>query len=145
MIRFILAIALMAAPAAQAGPVPGGLDAVNRFRAQSGLPPVHLSDELQASAEDHARDMVKRDYFSHRGMNGSRARNRAQVYGYWSCSIGENIARGQTSLDQVMADWIRSPTHRDVLKLRKVRDMGLARAPRDRGDVWVLVLGAETC
>ena len=145
MTRLIFAIALMAATAAQASPVPGGLDAINRFRAQSGLPPVKLSQALQASAQDHARDMVKRDYFSHRSKNGSRAKNRAQVYGYRSCSIGENIARGQKSLDQVMTDWIRSPAHRDVLKLRKVRDMGLARAPRAKGDVWVLVLGTESC
>lgn len=145
MTRYLVMFALLLAGAVQASTVPGGLEAVNRFRAQSGLPPVVLSDALQASAQDHAWDMVKQDYFSHRGKNGSRAKSRARGYGYKSCSIGENIARGQRSLDQVMSDWINSPAHRDVLKLRKVREMGLARARRDEGDVWVLVLGTESC
>lgn len=142
---WLLAIAVCLPCWGQAGDVSGALAAVNQFRAASGVGPVRLSAALQAAAEAHARDMAAQGYFSHTGRKGGKAKQRARAQGYKACTIAENLAKGQPTLDQAMRDWIASASHRKVLQLQKVRDMGLAQAGGSDGKIWVLVLAADRC
>ncbi|MGY9049442.1 MAG: CAP domain-containing protein, partial [Rhodobacterales bacterium] len=76
------------------------------------------------------------------GANGSDIAARAGAVGFRYCSLAENIAKGQKSLEAVMAGWAGSPGHRRNMLKRDVRVFGLARA---KGNIWVMELGREGC
>ncbi len=150
MIRSAIRSALVVSSLICAGPiaaetVPGGIDALNDLRAQKGLGRVAVSQKLQAAAEAHGRDMARNNYFDHKSRNGSRVADRAKRQGYRYCSLAENLAKGQTSLPEVMKDWYNSKGHRKNMLKSKVNQVGLARVPSESGDLWVMVLGREGC
>ncbi|MCB1334202.1 MAG: CAP domain-containing protein [Roseivivax sp.] len=118
---------------------------LNSIRANAGRAELSLSPRLQAAAESHAADMARRNYFSHKGRNGSRVGMRVKAQGYRFCTVAENIALGQRSVDQVMREWFASPGHRQNMLAGKVTQYGMARARRDGGDIWVLVLARPGC
>lgn len=145
MIRFLVSLlitATLATGAARAEPVARAAQALNDFRASEGLPALTQSDRLQQVAERHARDMAANGFFSHTGSDGSDVGQRAMETGYAYCTIAENIAKGQRSLDEVMAGWIGSPSHRRNMLLDRVTEFALAR---QTGNIWVMVLGRPGC
>src|SRR6202022_2250025 len=75
---------------------------VNRERAAAGLSPVRAAPLLDEAALRHARDMLARSYYAHDTLEGARALERARAAGYKPRFVGENIARGQYSPDEVM-------------------------------------------
>jgi Ca2+-binding RTX toxin-like protein len=85
----------------------------NQFRAQNGLAPLTLNAELSNTAQFHSQDMAQQDYFDHTGKNGSSPWDRAAMFGFGGNTyMGENIAAGQTTPQQVVNGWINSPGHR---------------------------------
>ena len=63
--------------------------------------------------------------------------------GYVYVRIGENIADGQTSVDQVMTTWLESPPHRDNM-MADFTDMGAARIDDDeKVSYWCVVFGVS--
>jgi uncharacterized protein YkwD len=96
-----------------------------RFKAAA---PVVLSDALQRAALAHARDMAGRSSLSHAGRDGSTAGERATSAGYRWRLIGENIAAGQPTPEQVVADWVKSPHHCANLMSTEYSEMGVAFA-----------------
>ena len=84
----------------------------NEFRAQNGRKPLTLNRELNAAAQKHSRAMAEGDFFSHNSLNGDRPWDRAEDEGYTARSMGENIAAGQRTPQQVVQGWINSPGHR---------------------------------
>ena len=50
--------------------------------------------------------------FSHTRPDGSNVTALASQYGLSYSVIGENLAYGQTSADQAVAEWMASPGHR---------------------------------
>jgi uncharacterized protein YkwD len=125
---------------------PEMLEAVNAARAEGAvcgatrMPPVGpvvWNDRLHEAAAQHVTDMERRAFFSHEGSDGSRVGDRARRAGYAWRMIGENIARYQDSVDEVMADWMESEGHcRQVMDPRFV-EMGAA----ERATYWAQVFG----
>lgn len=115
---------------------------LNAIRREAGIHPVVYSEPLTRIAQGHALDMARGGFFSHRGSNGSGIGQRARRANFNYCSIAENIAKGQTSLNQVMRNWRASPGHYRNMVSPKHTRYGLARA---EGDIWVLVLGRPGC
>jgi uncharacterized protein YkwD len=66
---------------------------------------------LAQAATGHSQDMVDHNFFSHTGFNGSTLGQRIDATGYAWSWIGENIAAGQTTVNQVVDGWIASPGH----------------------------------
>jgi len=93
---------------------------------------------LAAVGRAHAADMEQRKYFAHASPEGVRAGARAQAAGIPSCGIGENIAQGQKSSQDVFAAWMTSPGHRKNMLNPRMSHYGLGRAD----DSWVLMLYA---
>lgn len=85
---------------------------VNVERLKAGCAIVTFDPRLSAAARSHSDDMAVNNFFSHQGSNGSQVWDRAEAEGYQWRTIGENIAAGQTSPDQVMAAWMSSSGHR---------------------------------
>lgn len=133
-----LALVLALPVAATAGPG----DILNRFRAQNGLPAVRHNPTLERVATAHARDMVRGNFFGHKGSNGGGVAQRAKRHGYNYCRVAENLAKGHTSAEAAMKGWISSRGHRRNMLLRDIREYALVRAP---GNIWVMVLGRRGC
>jgi len=104
------------------------LDRVNAERRSAGRRPLTADRRLDEAAERHARDMLARGYFAHASPEGRTVRQRALDAGYKWHTIGENIAEGQLSVEEVMKSWMESPHHRENILSRDFTQMGLGLA-----------------
>jgi uncharacterized protein YkwD len=84
---------------------------VNAERA-SRCGPVAIDDRLATAAQRHSDDMAAHDYFSHTSLNGDTLADRAEAAGFTGGTLGENIAAGQRTPQDVMAAWMDSAGHR---------------------------------
>ncbi|MEA5570004.1 CAP domain-containing protein [Calothrix sp. UHCC 0171] len=101
------------------------LDLTNTERIKGGLQPLRLNHQLNQSAQNHSEDMALQDYFSHTGVNGSSAGDRATSAGYKFSSLGENIAAGYITPEEVVQGWMSSPGHRANIMNANYQEMGL--------------------
>ncbi len=106
--------------------------------------PLAASRKLNDAAAGHARDMLKNDFFEHRGSDGSQPKDRVERTGYQHRLTGENIALGPESAEEVVAGWLASPGHCSNIMEPRFRDIGVAVASgKKRGQVyWVQEFGA---
>jgi uncharacterized protein YkwD len=110
------------------------LHLINAERAAHGLRAVHLNSALSRAALGHARDMMRRDYFSHTSPDGATCATRAQRAGYgltgYRCwRISEVLAWGMSSRGtpaEVVDGWLHSSMHRAIILGRDWRDAGVA-------------------
>lgn len=114
---------------------------LNQERVRAGLSPVSANGTLERIAAGHAQDMEQRDFFSHTSSNGRTLGQRTRAGGYGFCSVAENIARGQRSVEEVHQTWMASRGHRANNLSRSATEYGLARVD----DTWVLVLASGGC
>ena len=105
-----------------------------RFRA---APPLRWNDKLAAAALVHSRDMAARDYFSHTGKDGRTVGDRASREGYSWRQIGENIATGRGSPEQIVATWLASPEHCANIMFPTFTEMGAAYVSSPKSDTLV--------
>jgi hypothetical protein len=101
------------------------LQLTNEFRAQNGVPALKLNNELNAAAYGHSADMANQDYFDHTGKDGSKPWDRAKVVGYQARSMGENIAAGYTTPEDVVTGWENSPGHRANMLNASYTELGV--------------------
>ncbi|RUM70400.1 MAG: hypothetical protein DSZ07_02535 [Sulfurovum sp.] len=123
------------------------LDAINKERSQSRtcgdrgtFPAVHAltwNPELYASALEHVTDLAYSNTFSHDGSgteyditgNGTPSKfyERIIANGYSNYfSVGENIAAGQRSVEEVMKAWMASPGHCENIMKSTYTEVGVA-------------------
>ena len=92
---------------------------LNQKRAESGLSPLAWNEQLAGVARLHSQNMAEFSFFSHKGLDGKMAAERAAQMGVsqWR-SIGENIAYSRGFQDPVahaVRLWLDSPAHRQNL------------------------------
>jgi uncharacterized protein YkwD len=117
------------------------LAAHNRERAKTELPPLVFNPKLEAAALAHAKDMAKHDKMSHEGSDGSTVVQRIERQDYHYRAIGENVAAGQESVDEVMRTWMDSPPHKKNI-LSDVSEMGAACVESEDGTpYWCVDFG----
>jgi uncharacterized protein YkwD len=97
------------------------------------------NDKLENAAATHAGDMLTNNYFSHTGLDNSNPGDRIMRAGYNWRAYGENIAKGFSSEQEVMAAWIQSEDHCQNIMNPNYREMGAARA----NSYWVQEFGAQ--
>ncbi len=150
----ITAAPLAPPPQAQAGEVAGRVLAlVNQARSQprrcGGEPfgaarPLALDARLTQAAAVHAEAMARNSFMEHEGRDGSTPADRVSRTGYDWRSVGENIAMGQTTPEQVVAEWVKSPDHCANIMAPRFTQMGIAFAfdKRSEGGVyWAQTFG----
>jgi uncharacterized protein YkwD len=124
------------------------LDKINKLRSKgcncggvfmSPAAPLKWNAVLLTSAYRHAEDMNKKNYFSHFSPTGTDVGDRIDAVGYVWSFCGENLGSGQTNFDQVMEDWIKSPTHCRMLLSQEVDDVAVAKV----GTYWVQHFGKK--
>ena len=110
---------------------------INRVRADRGYGELAVDRRLRRAATLHARDMVRRGYFSHVTPEGLRLSARLRESGYitgrvaWR--VGETLAWGRERLATAAATvtaWMRSASHRRIL-LGPYREIGVGVAAGD--------------
>ncbi len=116
--------------------------ALNNLRAQYGLSALGTDPTLARIARGHAQDMMTNRFFGHVSSDGRTIVERTHEADYQFCHVAENLAMGQAGFDQVLAQWMTSPSHRSNVLHRSVDDFGLIHGP---GNLWVLVLGRPGC
>jgi len=119
------------------------LELINRERIGRGLAAVSLNPQLNDMASGYCCDMIDGHFFSHTNpYTGEEPGQRALSAGYLYLAVGENLAGGQTSPEQVMAEWMNSPLHRQNILAAQWREAGIGvRTGGQHGVYWVLEFG----
>jgi len=86
-------------------------EALNSYRIENGLQPLYYSQTLEEAADNQAEDLWVRSFFSHTNPSGEGPGARALSAGFCHQYVGENIAAGYTTVQQVMEAWKTSPGH----------------------------------
>jgi uncharacterized protein YkwD len=130
------------------------LELVNEARARGArcgvrsfgpAPPVRLSGTLANVAFGHAADMAEHNYFEHEDLAGRSPADRVKAVGYQEKLVGENIAYGPKTADEVVQGWLDSPGHCENIMDPRFAEMGIAYAAGHasrRGLFWVQLLVA---
>ena len=95
------------------------LDLVNAQRATAGLPGVTWNGTLADSAKIRSTEIVVK--WSHTRPDGS-----AWYTAGSQMEMGENLAFGQTSTQQVMDEWMASPGHAENILRSTFTEMGVS-------------------
>lgn len=87
-------------------------EAINTYRLANGLDELLYSDTLEEAADFQAQDMYARSFFDHTNPDGEGPMDRAVAAGFCRPRlVGENIAYGQQSVNEVHVGWQNSPGH----------------------------------
>jgi len=129
------------------------LQLVNAARAQArscgttsfaAAPALTLNTQLGQAAQGHASDMATQNYFSHTSKDGRTFVQRITATGYAYRTIGENIAAGQSTPQQVVAGWLQSEGHCRNIMNPSFRELGVGYARGGSyGHYWVQDFGAR--
>ena len=93
---------------------------VNVERARVGALPLKFAKDLEASAYVRAKELPIK--FSHTRPDGSKCFTAMPQIGHM---LGENLAGGQSSPQQVVQAWMDSKTHRDNMLNKNFTEMGV--------------------
>lgn len=122
------------------------LGAVNAARAEGATcgprrmapaPPLIWDSRLETAAARHSRDMAEHRHFDHRGTDGVDTGERVRRAGYDWRVVGENIARNQRTVAEVVGDWLESPSHCEQLMDPRYLELGAA----ETNGYWTQVFG----
>ncbi|WP_240419252.1 CAP domain-containing protein [Paenibacillus periandrae] len=88
------------------------LQLVNKQRTDAGLGALMMDNKLSQMALAKAQDMYNNNYFDHNSPTYGSPFQMMDKFQISYNTAGENIAKGQTSPEQVMNEWMNSPGHR---------------------------------
>lgn len=118
---------------------------LNRQRMLRGLQPLRVNMRLMTTAQDFSMVQARMGELSHRGIDHTNAGQRLDKAGYNWTFWGETIAGG-FKVNEVVAAWLSSPSHRRILLSAKATEVGAGhvtavRDPAKYYDYWVLNVG----
>jgi len=119
------------------------LQAVNAERLRHHLPPLTLDRTLNEIADFYACRLVEGGFLGHVDPHdGATMDARAANFGYAFWKVGENIAAGQLTARQAVAELLASPAHRANLLDPTFTEIGLAvKDGGQYGRYWVQEFG----
>ena len=88
--------------------------------------------------------MAQKNYFAHESQDGRTPAQRVTAAGYSWSTMGENIAGGQRSFEEVMTGWTNSPGYCQNLMNPNFRDVAVACIRNDAATYrlyWAKELG----
>jgi uncharacterized protein YkwD len=122
------------------------LDLTNAERQNAGLAPLSLSSELEDAAQSYSDVLASSDCFAHTCGPVTEVGERDAQAGYtgWS-AVGENIAAGYATPEDVVAGWMASPGHRANILSRNFAEIGIGVSNADGqfGIYWTQEFGAR--
>lgn len=113
------------------------LKLLNDDRKKRNLAPLQFNPQLATLAESYARDMIDRDFFSHRNPEGQtpfeRMKERQIDFGY----AGENIAFNE-SVYAAQQAFMHSPSHKANILNPHYTQVGIGVVKSTTGRVYVV-------
>lgn len=88
--------------------------------------PLQWNSKLDQAAAAHSADMAAQNYFSHTSKDGRTMVDRINATEYTWSTIGENIAAGYTTVNQVVDGWMASDGHCANIMNPAYRDVAVA-------------------
>jgi uncharacterized protein YkwD len=103
------------------------LEITNNIRVQNGLSALTLDKDLTAAAAYHAKDMYDNNYFDHTSKDGTDFYTRIRRFTTSYTTLGENIAKGNMTAEEVMDLWMNSEGHRANILNADYKHVGIAQ------------------
>jgi uncharacterized protein YkwD len=128
---------------------------LNRIRVGHNLQPLRPAPSLRTAARSHTKAMLDVGFFGHDSADGTAFSERIKRYysnrGWQSWSVGEALLASQerqTEASTIVAAWMDSPPHRDIILSPSWRDVGIGAlyapvAPREFGDAQTVAVTAD--
>ena len=113
------------------------LDLVNIERRKAGVKPLALSDELMGAAAVRSQEITK--VFSHTRPDGTAFSSIVSRHGR---RIGENIAAGYQTPEEVVDGWMHSDGHRKNILYADFTELGVGYAYEENSQYkhyWVQI------
>ena len=107
--------------------------------------PLKQNAQLERAALLHSQEMAKASFMGHQGRDGSTPAQRVTRAGYPWAAVGENVAAGPGTVEEVIAGWLASSQHCANIMSAHFSEMGVAFAVNgqdDYGVYWTLSLAA---
>jgi uncharacterized protein YkwD len=106
------------------------VEAISVLKTQKPVKELKLSEGMSKSTAQHVVDMSEKDFFAHKGSDGSFSDTRANRFGGWSGNIRENLASGSTIARDIVMQWViddgvKSRGHRKNLLDPNFRIVGI--------------------
>jgi hypothetical protein len=116
-------------------------DLIDAERVAQGLDALDIDVRLVVAAQGHSADMLATGNYSHTGSDGSSYADRIAAAGYPGSGVGEVIAwtMGEGTPEQVVAMWMGSQAHRDLLLSANIRHIGVGVAS---SEYWTVNVGS---
>ena len=103
-----------------------GVDCVNAFRNEKGLPIVEIDKGASIAARKHSQDMADKNYFEHNSLDGNAFDTRYYEAGGKDFAKAENISAGYYSAIDSFNGWINSKTgHRKPIENEDIHGIGV--------------------
>lgn len=99
----------------------------NEKRVQNNLPQLIYSEKLSMAAQQKAKDMFDKNYWSHYSPSGTSPWIFLESQGYKYEFAGENLAKNFLFSDNVVDAWMASPSHKENILRSEFTEVGFAR------------------
>ena len=107
-----------------------------------GQPELKWNKDLLSASEKKVQDMKDKEYFSHQNGKGETVTTLVpKEYKYYA--IGENLASGFSTEEQVVAAWMKSPKHRANILDSDYRDTAISVRESKNKPLIVEVFGVR--
>ena len=111
---------------------------INDKRFKVGLECYRLDELLSRVCTEHSHDMVKREFFSHKGSNGKDYEQRVQDADWYGGTFGEVLHAGSIIPRDVHSTWWTSEDNRPKLYTPHLNRIGIGIINK----TWTVVVGS---
>ncbi|GAA0441301.1 hypothetical protein GCM10008983_18020 [Lentibacillus halophilus] len=110
------------------------VELTNQERTSQGLDPLKVDTELSKVARKKSQDMADNGYFAHNSPNYGSPFDMMEQFGISYQTAGENIAKGQSTPQQVVDGWMNSEGHRENIMNPDFTHIGVGYV--EQGNHW---------
>jgi uncharacterized protein YkwD len=116
---------------------------VNKVRSDSNLRELKTDPVLQLAAKTKAVDIKAYKYFAHNSPNNVKWNDFITNQGYHYIIAGENLARGYYNPEDLVKDWLASPSHKENIMYKDYTETGISIIDTDNMGIIVVQIFAK--
>ncbi|MFV0519214.1 MAG: stalk domain-containing protein [Lachnospirales bacterium] len=113
---------------------------INAYRVEAGVSEVVLNEEISAIAQTKVNDMLENKYFEYLSPTYGTVADMLKLYHIDFTAVGENIAKNENTVEDVMDYWTNSVLHKKNLENENYTDIGIGLGEDKLGNLyWVQI------
>jgi uncharacterized protein YkwD len=116
---------------------------VNKVRTDNNLNPLKSDSMLQLAARNKAVDIKAYKYFAHNTPNNIKWNDFITNQGYKYVIAGENLAKGYYNPEELIKDWLASPSHKENIMYRDYTETGISIIDTDNMGIIIVQIFAK--